>query len=110
MGSVLGPLETLKKNIGYVVGKYLQSYQGSLRVVINDIPSVKKRIDTPNRQEIAVQEEKSFLGLKRYKTVVALQYPYNSRCVVLADERYSELGEEVKDIIWQAEKRAVTVW
>ena len=107
MGTVLGPMEVLKKNMEHVVGEHLQSHPGNLRVVINNTPSVRRWRYEAKRREIAVQEEKSFLGLKRYKTVVALEYPYNSRCVEIVDERYSELGKEVKDVIWELERRAV---
>jgi len=110
MVTVLGPIEALKKNIEYVVGEHLKTHHDSLRVVINDKPTIRKRVHETNRQEIAVQEEKSLLFLKRYKTVVALEYPYNSRCVVIADERYGELGKEVEEIIWEMERRAVPVW
>ena len=119
MVDVLGPIENLKKVAENVANEYSQTNKTKLRVVINKPPSllkiIKKDFSLPEalryyaaeEEEIAVQEEKSFLGFKRYKTVSALEYPYTSRCVVTADKNHEGLSINLREAISKFEMAAI---
>lgn len=122
MVSVLGPIELLQRNIEDVVGEYNLINNEILGVVINADSSVQKIIQkdlslprevreySAKEQEIVVQKQKSVLGMKQYKTIIALTYPYNSRCIIVADERYSNLGVKVREKISEVERDAIDLW
>lgn len=124
MVSVLGPIESLQKDMEEAVMEYKQATSYNLRVVINPTSSVKKIIEkdwtlpevvrthAATGREIAIQEERSILGIKLYRTVVALAYPYGTysnvgECVIVADEDYILLGARVRRKISEREKRAI---
>jgi hypothetical protein len=117
MVSVLGPLEFLRKEIEEVA----RAYSKNLEVIISDHSSIKNikqnyslpeevREHATKEREITVREEKTFFGIKNYKTVIALVYPYRSNCVVVCDKSYEELGNKIRDKIWVIEQKALDLW
>jgi len=103
MTRVLGPLTTLRDIIEAEVKEYQPLSPNALRVNISE-PNPKSN----DEQEISVQEEKKyFFGyLKKYRTVVALVYPYHSWCVVTDDLNYKPLSQKIKSVIEKSERGA----
>ena len=119
MVDVLGTAEAWKEKVEKITEEYNQTNKTGLKVVVNSTPSLLKLIQkdyglpdvmrryAANEEEIAIQETKSFLGLKRYRTVVALEYPYNSRCIVTADKSYDGLSKMLKEVVSKIERAAI---
>jgi hypothetical protein len=126
MTIVFGPLDSLKKDIEEVVTDFKKSNAVDLRVVINDSSSIQKTIERKPRslprdvmyaseeKEIAVQEKMRIPFVQRYKTVIALVFPYGTisrsgECVVVADDRYNDLGAKIKERISALERGVLVI-